>query len=760
MFLIRSSRRLLTNPCLFARHILQHNKPIPTLTRTVTTTTHPFPFLPRGRYNKMSSPETIPRAITGTLTSPPKHGQLIQHEGKDYDTVKEGLAYILTPREQEEQVRKGGGSGAVVTEARPSVFYNPIQQFNRDLSVLAIAAHAEHALAAKRIGRERKIRIREAERERKGRGMKRKREGEGEGEGEEVEGSKKADVGEKDAAAGEEVQAEAAKSAEWKPAFTILDALSASGLRALRYAKEIPCVTRIVANDLSGNAIESMKMNVAHNGIGDIVQPNHGDACSAMYSAINPMKQNKDGTFFGRYDVVDLDPYGTAAPFLDAAVQAVSDGGLLCVTCTDAGVFAAVGYPEKTFSLYGGVSIKGTHSHEAGLRLIIHALATAAAKYGLAIEPVLSLSIDFYVRIFVRVHRSPSEVKFQAGKTMVVYNCDSGCGSWKTQPIAMNRRRTSKNGGIHYHHALAQAPMGSPTCDHCGMKTHLAGPMWAGPLHNPDFIQRILDMLPGADRQTYPTVDRIEGMLMTALEEDLDMGNDNENYKPKPTGPSPSTDPSTSLIPRVDPAKIEPYPFYFMPSVLSKVIHTQTMSEDALRGALRNLGYRSTRSHAKPNSVRTDAPWDVIWEIMREWARQKSPVRADRVKAGTAMHGILSKKIKGEPGVKALKEEVLEALEKGVGLADLTTKIEAALYRAGAKGESAAVDVEMETTSDAQGEPETVSLEPSTLNVVFDEALGRRVLAAHRTKRLVRYQVNPRSNWGPLARAPVVNPKK
>jgi tRNA (guanine26-N2/guanine27-N2)-dimethyltransferase len=28
-----------------------------------------------------------------------------------------------------------------------------------------------------------------------------------------------------------------------------------------------------------------------------------------------------------RVDVVDLDPYGTAAPFVDPAVQAVKDGG-------------------------------------------------------------------------------------------------------------------------------------------------------------------------------------------------------------------------------------------------------------------------------------------------------------------------------------------------------------------------------------------------------------------------------------------------
>jgi tRNA (guanine26-N2/guanine27-N2)-dimethyltransferase len=63
-----------------------------------------------------------------------------------------------------------------------------------------------------------------------------------------------------------------------------------------------------------------------------------------------------------RVDVVDLDPYGTAAPFIDAAVQSVRDDGtashsvgddanddigLLCVTCTDLAVLASANYPEK-----------------------------------------------------------------------------------------------------------------------------------------------------------------------------------------------------------------------------------------------------------------------------------------------------------------------------------------------------------------------------------------------------------------------------
>ena len=45
------------------------------------------------------------------------------------------------------------------------------------------------------------------------------------------------------------------------------------------------------------------------------------------------------------------------------------------------------------------------------LRLVLHTLATSAARYGRYIQPLLSLSIDFYVRLFVRVHTAPIDVK-------------------------------------------------------------------------------------------------------------------------------------------------------------------------------------------------------------------------------------------------------------------------------------------------------------------------------------------------------------
>jgi tRNA G26 N,N-dimethylase Trm1 len=57
------------------------------------------------------------------------------------------------------------------------------------------------------------------------------------------------------------------------------------------------------------------------------------------------------------FDVIDLDPYGSAAPFLDAAVQSVSEGGLLCVTCTDMAVLCGKNV-EVAYSKYSATPIK------------------------------------------------------------------------------------------------------------------------------------------------------------------------------------------------------------------------------------------------------------------------------------------------------------------------------------------------------------------------------------------------------------------
>ena len=731
---------------------------------------HPI-FIPRLMETKGEQLEASPTTI---------------YDGKEYSIVKEGLAEILNPKSLEPPASGKKGSRDSDVQA---VFYNPIQQFNRDLSVLAIRIFGEDLAAIRKARHERRL---QNIVEKSTRGKKRKR-AERDGEDAHQSGTDhKIDIKHGDSTGGlrespsgglpisedqhlkrpegtqdveqafdnsgtpskpqasidndaeklEETVDTIPKANNPFNSFRVLDALSATGLRALRYAKEIPSVTSVTANDLSPSATASVRLNVQHNQLESKIQPITGNALTHMYRVGSDFNAHLPDRTHGKYEVIDLDPYGTAAPFLDAAVQALTDCGLLCVTCTDSSIFASTGYVEKTFSQYGGLPSKGPQSHEAGLRLILHAIAASAARYGIAIEPLLSLSIDFYVRLFVRVRRSPAEVKFLAGKTMLVYNCDSGCGSWTTQFLAQTKVNKNAKQETFHKFSLGQGPTTNTHCEHCGFKTHLAGPMWGGPLHNPYFIERILDLLPSLDTTTYATIPRIEGMLSTALHETLLDSSSSTSPIPPSTSPEPNEENrTTSNIPRLDPSTPDHHPFFLIPSNLAKILHCVAPSHAALRGALLHLGYRATRSHTRPNSVRTDAPWSVIWDIMREWVRQKAPVKAGAIKQGMAGWGIMRKE--RASGVESLRKEVVKILEKVEGVEEATTEIEAALFRAGKKGRSD------EGKAEAEAEAKGEEGEEKRLKVVFDENLGRE----KETKKLVRYQVNPRPNWGPMNRA-------
>ncbi len=72
-----------------------------------------------------------------------------------------------------------------------------------------------------------------------------------------------------------------------------------------------------------------------------------------------------------------------------------------------------------------------------GLRMLLHQLQSTAARYEKYIEPLLSLSIDFYIRVFVRVRNSANERKKAASKTGLLFYCPR-CKSIKTSALGMH----------------------------------------------------------------------------------------------------------------------------------------------------------------------------------------------------------------------------------------------------------------------------------------------------------------------------------
>lgn len=340
------------------------------------------------------------------------------------ETTKEGKAEVYLPT---------------------SVFYNPVQEFNRDLTTAIISHHAREHFFRPTERKKRRSKIVNTE----------------------ASGSPEASIVDPG-------KLEAGKY--YEEGLRILEGLSASGLRSVRFALEIPGIKEIVANDFDKTAVDFIKKNIDHNKVGHLVRPNCDDAAMVMYQS----RKHSD-----RFHVIDLDPYGSPAQFLDGAVQALADGGLLCVTCTDVAILCG-NAPETCYAKYGSMPLKGRFCHEMALRIVLQSIESHANRYSRYIEPLISISADFYVRIFVRIHTGQQHVKQSVTKMASVYHC-TGCGDYRLQPLA----KKLETKGDNYKFIPPIGPVVGSTCCECGFKYHVGGPVWAERIHDQDFLDKV-----------------------------------------------------------------------------------------------------------------------------------------------------------------------------------------------------------------------------------------------------------------------------
>lgn len=143
--------------------------------------------------------------------------------------------------------------------------------------------------------------------------------------------------------------------------------------------------------------------------------------------------QRREKKFF---DVIDLDPYGTAVPFLESSFNALADGGLMAVTFTDMAVLCAR-QPHVCYYKYGGSPLNKRYCHEMALRIILHMLSQMANKHQKYIIPLVSLTVDFYVRLFLRVKEGPQKCHHSITKYSHVFQC-LDCESFYMQPFGVH----------------------------------------------------------------------------------------------------------------------------------------------------------------------------------------------------------------------------------------------------------------------------------------------------------------------------------
>ncbi len=164
----------------------------------------------------------------------------------------------------------------------------------------------------------------------------------------------------------------------------VLDGMAASGVRGIRLALE--CGFDVDFCDNSKLAIETIRSNLKLNNLD--LKVFHGDV--------------QDQVKRKKYDWIDIDPFGTPAPYLESVIEHVSIGGILGIAATDTAVLCGA-KPSICFKRYGSYSMKRVAAKEVGVRILLGKIQTLARKYNRSVEPLLSYSEGHHLRVFLRI---------------------------------------------------------------------------------------------------------------------------------------------------------------------------------------------------------------------------------------------------------------------------------------------------------------------------------------------------------------------
>ncbi|MDP7975936.1 MAG: hypothetical protein ACP5T5_00410 [Thermoprotei archaeon] len=243
----------------------------------------------------------------------------------------------------------------------------------------------------------------------------------------------------------------------------VADVMTGVGARAIRYAL---IGAKVDANDLSPSSLSLLLKSARENGVSENVMVQSSDA--RVFLAVNSSPNH-------RYDLVDLDPFGSPAPYIDAALSAVKVGGMLGFTATDLATLCGR-YPQAALEKYGSLTFRSEFCHEIAVRVLISYAFRRARVQGLFIDPLLSFYADHYVRVFVRVSMNrTADPSLALG--YVGYLFKSKVRKWGNDLMELLGRFKEGNG-----------------------LPEVAGPLWLGELSSPDFVRRVADALKARER--------------------------------------------------------------------------------------------------------------------------------------------------------------------------------------------------------------------------------------------------------------------
>jgi len=240
---------------------------------------------------------------------------------------------------------------------------------------------------------------------------------------------------------------------------TVCEPLAGCGIRGIRFATEVEGVEKVVINDINQKAFQLANYNVHMNELSERVVVKNEDANFFLSSYGAPRK---------RFDVIDIDPFGSPVPFLDSAIRALRNGGLLILTATDMAPLCGV-HPKACIRKYGGKPLRTEYCHELAVRLLAGSLAMTAAKYEMGINIIFCHSTDHYVRIYAVAKYGAKKGNENVKNMGYILHC-----------FKCLHRETAKGLFLIKHPGK---------CGECGSKMDVAGPLWLGKLFDGQFCE-------------------------------------------------------------------------------------------------------------------------------------------------------------------------------------------------------------------------------------------------------------------------------
>lgn len=174
----------------------------------------------------------------------------------------------------------------------------------------------------------------------------------------------------------------------------IADPLAGSGIRSIRMIKELPSdmIKEMSVNDKKENYKEYLETNLELSKLSD-----------EQKAKIKIFNEDANTFLFENrpFDYIDIDPFGTPNPFLDSAIRSLRSEGILAVTATDTSALCG-SYPKACQRKYWAKPLRNELMHEIGIRILIRKVQLMGTNHQRALVPILSYSMDHYMRVFFR----------------------------------------------------------------------------------------------------------------------------------------------------------------------------------------------------------------------------------------------------------------------------------------------------------------------------------------------------------------------